>query len=210
MLEPEKYSAIVSKYGPIFSAQIRGSEVYFRELTFSEFDSIINIQNMEGNSAVDSEDLIIKTAVVYPEDLNVDKLPAGIVTSLCQQILDISGFNSPKTAKQILDQKREDAAQVRSLMKAFVLTTIKGYTPEDLDDMTYSQLAEKVALSEKIIEITQALHSIEPNNLKLQLIDPEEEEEKAKQKAAKHNMAKAQGAAGYEDPIAQKLWGMKQ
>jgi aminoglycoside phosphotransferase (APT) family kinase protein len=139
----------------------------------------------------------------------VDKLPAGVVTNLCQQILDVSGFNSPQTAKKILDQKREDAAQVRSLMKAFVLTTIKGYTPENLDDMTYSQLAERVALSEKIIEITQALHSIEPNNLKLQLIDPKEEEKKAKIKAAKYNMAKPHGAADYEDPIAQKLWGIK-
>lgn len=209
MLEPEEYNSLTSRYGAIFSTQVKNQEIFFRELTFSEFDSIINIQNIEGGSSVDSEDMIIKTAVVYPKDLNVDRLPAGIVSSLSQEILDVSGFNNPKTAKKILEEKRYSANQVRGLMKAFVLSTIKSYTPEELDQMTYSQLADKVALSEKIIEITQAMHSIEPNDLKLQLIDPEEEEEKKKQKAAKHNMAKAEGAAQYDDPIAQKLWGMK-
>lgn len=92
-------------------------------------------------------------------------------------------------------------------MKAFVLATISAYTPEDLDALTYSQLAEKVALAEKIIEITQAMHGIPSNDLKLELIDPEEELEKQNAKAAKHDMAKMPGAAGINDPIAQKLWG---
>lgn len=99
--------------------------------------------------------------------------------------------------------------QVRSLMKAFVLATISTYKPEDLDEMTYSQLAEKVALAERIIEITQNMHSIQPNDLKLELIDPEEEEEKKKRTAARHDLSKTEGAAKYDDPIAQKLWGMQ-
>lgn len=209
MLEAEEYTKLVNRYGPIFSTEIKNQKVYFREITFAEFDSIINIQNMEGGSSLDSEDLIIQAAVVYPKNLNIDRLPAGVVASLSQEILNVSGFNNPKTAKRILEEKRYAAAQVRGLMKAFVLSTIKSYTPEELDQMTYSQLAEKVALSEKIIEITQAMHAVEPNDLKLQLIDPEEEEQKKQQKAAKHNMAKAEGAANYNDPIAQQLWGMK-
>ena len=40
-------------------------------------------------------------------------------------------------------------------MKAFVLATITSYSVDELDEMTFSQLAEKVALSEKIIEIKQ-------------------------------------------------------
>jgi hypothetical protein len=94
-------------------------------------------------------------------------------------------------------------------MKAFVLATISAYKPEDLDNLTYSQLAEKVAIAEKIIEITQSMHGIQPNNLKLELIDPEEEEEKQKSMEAKHDLAKGPGAAGLNDPIAQKLWGSR-
>lgn len=92
-------------------------------------------------------------------------------------------------------------------MKAFVLATISTYSPEDLEQMTFSQLAEKVAMAEKIIEIKQGINGLESTNLKLELIDPEEEEEKEKLRAARHNMSKMPGAAEYDDPIARKLWG---
>jgi hypothetical protein len=75
--------------------------------------------------------------------------------------------------------------------------------------MTFSQLAEKVALSEKIIEIQQQINGTQITNISLQLIDPEEEEQKQKQKAARHNLSKKAGEAAYEDPIAQRLWGVK-
>jgi hypothetical protein len=94
-------------------------------------------------------------------------------------------------------------------MKAFVLATINTYSPEDLDEMTFSQLAELVALSEKIIEIKQNINGIESTNITLQLIDPEEELAKQKQSAARHNLSKKVGEADYQDPIAQKLWGMQ-
>lgn len=71
------------KYGPLFSAEIRGNTVLFREITFKEFDKIIEIQNLQDGSSVDSEDEIIKTAVVYPEDFDPDRMPAGIVSRPC-------------------------------------------------------------------------------------------------------------------------------
>lgn len=209
MLDPEIVLDLKDKYGPIFTINIKGQTVVFRELTFAEFDYVALLQQSQDGSTVDSEDKIIELAVVYPDNFNIDNLQAGIVSSLAQEILDASGFSNPKTAKAILEEKRNQAMQVRSLMKAFVLATISTYKPEDLDEMTYSQLAEKVALAERIIEITQNMHAIQPNDLKLELIDPEEEEEKKKRTAARHNLSKTEGAAKYDDPIAQKLWGMQ-
>jgi len=208
-MEPEFLYEIKKKYGSVFAVNLKGQEIVFRELTFSEFDKITEYKNSESYSSTDAEDLIISSAVVYPKDFNLEKLPPGLVSSLAQQIVDFSGFYSAKIAKNILDNKREQAAQVRSLMKAFVLATINTYSPEDLDNMTFSQLAERVALSEKIIEIQQGINGIQSTNLTLQLIDPEEEEEKKKASAARHNLSKKVGEAAYEDPIAQKLWGMK-
>jgi len=92
-------------------------------------------------------------------------------------------------------------------MKAFVLATIHGDTPEFLDSLTYSQLAARVALAEKIIEVKQAILAIESTNVTLQIIDPEEEEQKEKKTAARYNASKSEGAANYNDPIAQRLWG---
>lgn len=129
---------------------------------------------------------------------------------MADQIIEFSGFSSPKRTKQILDEKRKQASQVRGLMKAFVLATISSDTPEFLDSLTYSQLASRVALAEKIIEVQQAMRAIEPTNVTLQIIDPEEESNKEKVSAARHDASKSEGAAGYNDPIAQKLWGMRQ
>jgi hypothetical protein len=125
---------------------------------------------------------------------------------LAQKIIDVSGFYSARLAKNTLSEKREKSGEVRNLMKAFVLAAIPTYRPDDLDEMTFSQLSEKVALSEKIIEIKQTMNGIEPTNMSLELIDPEEEEIKAKQKAARHNLSRKEGEAEYDDPIAQKLW----
>lgn len=208
-MEPQFLYELKKKYGSVFAVNLKGQEVLFRELTFNEFDQITEYKNSEGSSSTDAEDLIISSAVVYPEDFDIQKMPPGLISSLAQQIIDFSGFYSAKIAKQVLESKREHAGQVRSLMKAFVLATINAYTPEDLDDMTFSQLAERVALSEKIIEIKQGMNGVQPTNLTLQLIDPEEEEEKKKISAARHNLSKKVGEAVYEDPIAQKLWGMQ-
>jgi hypothetical protein len=208
-MEPEKLYELKKKYGSVFQTTVKGAEIVFRELTFSEYDKIAEYQNSDDYSSVDTEDIIIECAVVYPENFNINKIPPGMVTSLAQEIIDFSGFNSAKLAKRILEDKREHANQVRSLMKAFVLATITSYSPEQLDDMTFSQLAEKVALSEKIIEIQQGINGVQSTDLRLELIDPEEEVEKQKQKAARHNLSKKEGEAEYDDPIAQKLWGMR-
>ena len=208
-MEPGKLYELKKKYGSVFQTIIKDIEVVFRELTFSEYDKIAEYQNSGDYSSVDTEDLIIECAVVYPEDFNINKIPPGMVTSLAEQIVDFSGFYSARLAKQILEDKREYANQVRSLMKAFVLATITSYSPEQLDDMTFSQLAEKVALSEKIIEIQQGINGVQSTDLRLELIDPEEEVQKEKQKAARHNLSKKEGEAEYDDPIAQKLWGMR-
>lgn len=197
-----------SSYGNLYSVKIRNIDVIFRELTFAEYKKISYLDASEGTTYADVEDYILENAIVYPENFDVNKIPAGNVSILANDILDISGFHSVKIAKNIMELKRHEANEVKNLMKAFVLATITSYSPEDLENMTFSQLAEKVALSEKIIEIKQGINGIEPTNISLQLIDPEEEAEKERERAKKHNLAKLPGAAEYDDPIAKKLWGM--
>jgi len=207
MLDPNVIFSLKKKYGNIYAVSIKNVDVVFRELTFSEFDSIQYYQSLEDFSSADIEDFVLAYSVVYPENFDINTIPPGAVSSLAQDILDLSGFVSPSLAKLIMDEKRLEINEVKNLMKAFVLATITSYSVKELDDMTFSELAEKVALSEKIIEIKQAINGIPSSNISLQLIDPEEENQKEKQKAANHNASKMPGAAAYEDPIAKKLWG---
>lgn len=151
--------------------------------------------------------MVISFSVIYPENYNTDKLPAGIVSTLSEEVLDFSGFKSAKIAKETLDKKREQATSVRSLMKAFVLATITSYTPEFLDSLTYSQLAEKVALAEQIINVKQAINGMESTNVSLALVDPQEEEAKRQEAINRFEKSRKEGEARVDDPIAQKLWG---
>lgn len=208
MLTPEILFNLKQRYGSVFQTSLKKDEIVFRELTFSEFDKIAEHEK-SGENQTEIEDLIIKSAVLYPEDIVLDNYPAGLVSSLADEILQESGFADPSRAKKILDQKRQQASEVRNLMKAFVLSTISAYSPEDLDNLTYTKLAEKVALSEKIIEIQQNIAGIKPTNVSLQLVDPNEEKQKIQDKAKRYNSSKKEGEANFEDPIAQKLWGMQ-
>lgn len=207
MIDSQLIFELKNKYGNIYSVKIKDVILVFRELTFKEHSRILSYRDSNDFSSADLEDLILEYTIVYPENYDTLKIPPGNVTSLANEILDISGFSSAKIAKQTLDTKRHHANDVKNLMKAFVIATINTYSPEQLDEFTFSQLAEKVALAEKIIEIKQGINGIEPTSLKLQLIDPEEEEQKEKEKAARYNSSKPVGAAVYDDPIARKLWG---
>jgi hypothetical protein len=177
-------------------------------LTFAEYDVICSLKK-EKYSSADIEEEVLKYAVVHPENFDLNLISPGAVSGLSEKVLEFSGFLSARKTKQILEEKRSEAGHVRGLMKAFVLATIHTDTPEFLDSLTYSQLASRVALAEKIIEIQQSVMGMESTNVTLQIIDPQEEAEKQKQKAARHNASKSEGAADYNDPIAQKLWGMK-
>lgn len=209
MLDTQTVFELKRKYGNIYSVDIKNATLVFRELTFNEYNQVVYYQELDDSSYTDIEDLILQFAIVYPKDFDINKVPPGNVSTLAEDILELSGITSAKVAKAVLNDKRFEATEVKNLMKAFVLATISSYSPEDLENMTFSQLAERVALAEKIIEIKQGINGFEPTSLTLQLIDPQEEEEKKKVSAARHNLSKKEGEAAYEDPIAQKLWGMK-
>jgi hypothetical protein len=206
MLDPASSFELKYKYGNLYFISIKGVDLYFRELTFKEYEKVLHFQRTEEYSYADIEDIVLQQAIVYPENFDLNKIPPGVVSSLAEEVIDLSGFSSARMAKRVLLAKREEANEVKNLMKAFVLATISSYSPEDLEDMTFSQLAEKVALSEKVIEIQQNINGIESTNITLELIDPEEEMEKHKEMAKKHDLAKPTGAAGLDDPIANKLW----
>lgn len=208
MIDEEVLAELKAKYGPLFAVSIKGIDLLFRQLTFDEFDEIANGQEFGFLSSADAEDKILEKTIVFPNENAINRIPAGAVSSIAEEIIDRSGLASAKMAKAILEDKRTKSQNdVRILMKAFVISVMPGYSPEDLNKLTFSQLAEKVALAEKIIEIKQSINGIEPSQMKLELIDPEEEMQKERMRAANYNASRKQGEAAYEDPVARKLWG---
>jgi hypothetical protein len=189
------------EYGKVFSVEARGIEYVFRPLTFREFDDV----RLDPESSADAEENIVAHALLHPEKLD-DQVPAGVVTAIAMQVVEISGFGNPKMMNAILEEKRGNAGgDVRTMMKAFVIATMPSYTDEQLDDMTFEALAKKVALAELVMKVQQGAVGVE-HELKVHILDPEEEALKAQEEQQKHAVSKKPGTAGFNDPIAQKLY----
>jgi hypothetical protein len=200
-MDQEQVRLWKEQYGQVFSASVRGEDYVFRALTYSEFD---RLRAGGVDSSADAEERVVEVAVLHPSPLP-ERVPAGVVTALAQQIFEFSGFGSLTRMREVLEQKRARAAgDIRTVMKVFVLCTMPSYREEDLDELTFDKLAAKVALAEQILKLHQTSVGME-NELRLELIDPEEQaaaEDMAKQRYA---MTKKPGTAGMGDPVAERL-----
>jgi len=199
----EQIAAWKREYKNIYSIPFRGVDYIFREISFREYDDAINHER--ANDSASAEEFLVDIALLSPVGQAYDDTPAGVITSLAEEILEYSGFGAPRHAKEVLDRHRDEVNNVHGLMKAFVLASMPSYKEEELDELTFNQLAAKVALSEKVMEVNQASVGIEGISVKLDLIDPEEEAVREETQREKHTAQKKPGQAGYDDPIAAKL-----
>ena len=180
-----------SEFGEVFS--IGG--FIFRPLKVSEHKTLI--QHKEWDPA-ESEDYIVDAALLYPEFSDLET-KAGLISSLAEEILNISCYGSDISfAINAMNQARSSVDQVINLMKVFIIAGMPAYSDESLDGYNFFQLANKVAMAEKIINVRQG-------GVSLELVDPAEEAEKEKERMVRELATKKAGQATSTDPIAQKL-----
>lgn len=202
-MEDETLIELKKRYKRIYSVEIRNVEYVFRALTFKEFDEIANIYDSESDSA-EAEDTIVYQCVVYPEDLNVGRLPAGIITSLAGEILEVSGFLPGDTfTKEVLYRKRKEAQEFRKMMYAFIIAAMPSYKKHELDEHTYEEVAELLALAEKVIEVRQTEMGVPVSDLHLNFSDEEEVSDQPEFIEQKDEYGKVKVRA--DDPIAARL-----
>lgn len=195
MVAPDQIAAWKAQYGKIYQVD----EFIFRVLTLGEYQRIF-----ASESTVDIEESVFRTAVLNYTETQLDELPAGSVSAVAEQVIIKSGFADTRAAKQILDARRAESQSVFTLAKAMVLATMPAYTEEHLNEFTFAQLLTKVALAEEIIKVKQAILKAD-SSVELALIDPEEEAERQRRAAVKHNAQRKEGQAIYGDPVAERL-----
>ena len=166
----------------------------FRALKISEHRKLILHKEWD---PAEAEDYVVSTTLLHPE-LSDLETKAGLISSLAEEILNISCYGHVSFAIDALEEARSASDQVTNLMKVFIIAAIPSYSDEDLDDYSFSQLAKKVALAEKIINVRLG-------GMSLELIDPEKESELEKERIEKELSTKKAGQAISTDPIAQKL-----
>lgn len=184
------------KYGPIYQVD----EYIFRAATLEEAGYIF----LSKISSAEKEEYLVKCAILWPDNFEIDYAPAGVISAIADEIRNVSGLGNPKVAKDILeDCRNKNSGNIFTLIKAIIISTMPSYSEEELENLTFPKLLEKVAMAEEIIRVHQAIMA--GGEVTLDLIDPEEEAIKEQQVASHKNAMRKPGQAVHGDPIAQKL-----
>lgn len=180
------------KYGSIFSIDDGNTTYIFRPLTFREYDMAISMDDRVGSVA--AEDHIVFSCVLHPplDEASTKSMKTGIFGTLSSYILDLSGFGDVQSAIRIMEESRSKMEEIKYLMFNFIVAAL-NYTHEDLMDLNFKEVAEKVAAAEKVIEMKQQINN--PGvTISFDIYDPNATEDKS-------DDAPSSGS----DPIAERL-----
>lgn len=190
------------EYGEIFSADT-GSDVFiFRKITFSELDAIMAIHG-NGTDA-DIEDGLVGRAVLWPLNTKdiMDEIKPGIISTLAENIRDVSNLEGGvESTRKALDRSREKMSGFRGEMVSFIMFGLPQYKAEDLNDITFDDMTDLVALAEKVLQLKQASEGVDGPPVRMEIYSEEEIAEMNKKKISD------KGNATLDDPIARKLLG---
>lgn len=188
------------KYGDIYLTSLENRDFIFRALTIAENSIITDHKSDDGWSSADAEEQIVLKAVIWPENITVDSFKkAGSIATLAEEIVYTSGFSDTLFSRDILENSRIEMGNLQGSMMSIVLLAMPSYKYEDLLNLTFKQLADRVALAENIIYFSQTTQGLEvEQRFKINIRTPEEIEAELAQPLDK-------GIATKGDPVAQRL-----
>lgn len=200
-----------NQWGHIYEVQSSQGSIYYRGLTWNEFNDIIM------NSFISSyrkEELIFNSCVVWPPKISVDDVPPGLVTYAADAIVKDSGMTDPEIAQNTLNEYREKAQTIHTSIKAVLLSQFEllRLTEDDIDNMTFEQSAEKLVLCEQIMQIQKAMFNPEYDVPSFNIIEQEETTTNTEQPEEfddhPNYKPSTEGTARADDPIARALKGL--
>jgi hypothetical protein len=155
----EKISEWKQKYGTIFSSHIGEVDYIWRPLARKECRAI-------GLLAKDEEDLherICQAAVLWPENVDFAVSLAGVPDTLGAQILEYSGFGSPKRFNSLLAEYQAEMEEHEHKIEAIILSTFPWMTREKVESMSVEDLAWYGSRAIWIAQNPVSTMSITPN-----------------------------------------------
>lgn len=166
-------------YGEIFSVEFEGAPYYFRALTIGEIDRIKSYVG-PNPSAIDLENIYVTVGLIYPQ-VDFNKIKAGYITKLAEEIMRISGVLDPMVIVEQLHRTRDGFEfELIEMMKVFILAAMPGVNEEYLNQLNLNQLIKKVIQSEKIFSLQQTAHGIQSDGVIFNIKPLNEEKPKQK------------------------------
>ena len=136
------------KYFAVFFSEIDGQLYSYRPIGRKEYKDIVTNDSL---SDLDKQDAIVKTAVIYPPDLDLDECPAGVPDQLCNDIIEKSCLD-PESMIYLLHSNRLEAEQLGSEMACIIAEAFPSYTIDEIESWNNFKFMKVYAQAEWILK----------------------------------------------------------
>lgn len=135
------------KYTAVFFSEIDGQLFSYRPLGRKEYKDILSNENLND---LDKQDAIVKAALIYPQDFDLDNCLAGIPNQLCTDIVEKSCLD-PESMLYLLHMQRMEAEQLGSEMACIIAEAFPSYTIEEIESWNNFKFMKIYAQAEWIL-----------------------------------------------------------
>jgi hypothetical protein len=137
------------RYGTIGAVTLEDRTFFYRMLTVREYGIVSSSANLD---QTDMEEVICDWCVLDPQPpVWWDDYPAMTASMLAQTIVDESRFDTPDDLVAHMKDARERMdSNLLSFLIVKVCSAIPGYTPQELQHLTMTQLLDEVVYAEHI------------------------------------------------------------
>lgn len=136
------------KYTAVFFSEIDGQLYAYRPLGRKEYKDILTNENLND---WDKQDAIVKTAMVYPVDFDLDDCPAGIPDKLCNDIVEKSCLD-PESMIYLLHMNRQEAEQLGSEMACIIAEAFPSYSLDEIESWNNFKFIKTYAQAEWVLK----------------------------------------------------------
>ena len=120
---------LMSKHEVIFFADIGDYNFIYRPLNRKEYKSIVlNTQLQE----IEKEDEIIEATLLYPDNIDLDEIEAGIPSLLYEQILENSFLRADQIL-ELLNAFRDELSEIDTQMTCIIAEAFPNYKIEEIE-----------------------------------------------------------------------------
>lgn len=133
-MEQYNLELLKDKYWNIYKSDINGTTYIWRELSRAEWNKAIRYYS----DPYEREDYVLRTCILEPDinEVDIDKMQAGIITSLVLVILKESGFGSEPTNKitSLMDKYDAEMKSFQHQISCIITEAFPTLNIEEVED----------------------------------------------------------------------------
>ena len=136
------------KYSAVFFSELEGQLYSYRPLGRKEYKDIVTNENL---NEWDKQDAIVKAALIYPTNFDLDDCPAGIPDKLCNDIIEKSCLD-PESMLYLLHMNRQEAEQLGSEMACIIAEAFPNYNLDEIESWNNFKFMKVYAQAEWVLK----------------------------------------------------------